>query len=411
MNDLPYEVFVAVRYLLAKRKQAFISLISFISIIGVCVGVMAVLISMALMTGLQKELRERIVGSSAHVYVFKLGEGIRDIPAEVAKLKQVPRVVAAAPAVLGKGLLTSGVDAQAPVTMKGVDAALEPTVTEIRAAMRQGSLDAIRSAADEMDGIVLGVDLAKTLEVKVGDTVRLITPDQILTPFTPMPRTRAFKVVGIFSLGLYEFDSEYALIDLPVGERVFGKDKPDFMQVRLDDMFASQGVAEDIPRRLGDEYATQDWAQMNKSLFSALWLEKMAISITIGLIMTVAAVNIVASLVLLVMEKSRDIAILKTMGSSAASIRRIFMLQGLIIGLIGTGGGTIAGVTTIALLDRYKLIHVPIDVYQISYVPFTLLPLDLLSVVIAALLICFVATIYPSRQASKLDPAQALRYQ
>ncbi|HYT69162.1 MAG TPA: ABC transporter permease [Vicinamibacterales bacterium] len=411
MNDLPYEVFVAVRYLLAKRKQAFISLISFISIIGVCVGVMAVLISMALMTGLQKELRERIVGSSAHVYVFKLGEGIRDIPAEVAKLKQVPRVVAAAPAVLGKGLLTSGVDAQAPVTMKGVDAALEPTVTEIRAAMRQGSLDAIRSAADEMDGIVLGVDLAKTLEVKVGDTVRLITPDQILTPFTPMPRTRAFKVVGIFSLGLYEFDSEYALIDLPVGERVFGKDKPDFMQVRLDDMFASQGVAEDIPRRLGDEYATQDWAQMNKSLFSALWLEKMAISITIGLIIMVAALNIIASLVLLVMEKSRDIAILKTMGSSAASIRRIFMLQGLIIGLIGTGGGTIAGVTTIALLDRYKLIHVPIDVYQISYVPFTLLPLDLLSVVIAALLICFVATIYPSRQASKLDPAQALRYQ
>jgi len=411
MNDLPYEVFVAVRYLLAKRKQAFISLISFISIIGVCVGVMAVLISMALMTGLQKELRERIVGSSAHVYVFKLGEGIRDIPAEVAKLKRVPRVVAAAPAVLGKGLLTSGVDAQAPVTMKGVDAALEPTVTEIRAAMRQGSLDAIRSAADEMDGIVLGVDLAKTLEVKVGDTVRLITPDQILTPFTPMPRTRAFKVVGIFSLGLYEFDSEYALIDLPVGERVFGKDKPDFMQVRLDDMFASQGVAEDIPRRLGDEYATQDWAQMNKSLFSALWLEKMAISITIGLIIMVAALNIIASLVLLVMEKSRDIAILKTMGSSAASIRRIFMLQGLIIGLIGTGGGTIAGVTTIALLDRYKLIHVPIDVYQISYAPFTLLPLDLLSVVIAALLICFVATIYPSRQASKLDPAQALRYQ
>jgi lipoprotein-releasing system permease protein len=411
MNDLPFELFVAVRYLLAKRKQAFISLISMISVLGVGVGVMAVLIAMALMTGLQKELRERIVGSSAHVYVFKLGGGIEDIPSEVQKLKQVPRVVGAAPAVIGKGLLTSGVDRQSPVTMKGIEPSLEPTVTEIKSAMREGSLEALRVNPDEMDGIVLGIDLAKNLDVKLGDTVRLITPDQVLTPFSPMPRTRAFKVVGIFSLGLFEFDSEYALVDLPVGERVFGKERPDFMQVKLDDMFVSQAVAEDIPRKLGEDYATQDWAQMNKSLFSALWLEKMAISITIGLIIMVAALNIVASLVLLVMEKSRDIAILKTMGSSAASIRRIFMLQGLIIGLIGTGGGTILGMSLIYVLDHYKLIRVPIDVYQISHIPFTLLPRDLLAVVAAALLICFVATIYPSRQASKLDPAQALRYQ
>jgi len=226
-----------------------------------------------------------------------------------------------------------------------------------------------------------------------------------------MPHTRAFKVVGIFSLGLFEFDSEYALVDLPVAERVFGKDQPQFMQLRLDDMFMSRQIAQEIPTRLGDEYATQDWAQMNKSLFSALWLEKMAISITIGLIMTVAAFNIVASLVLLVMEKSRDIAILKTMGTSAASIRRIFMLQGLIIGLAGTAAGTIGGGLIIFVLDHYKLIHVPIDVYQISYVPFTLLPLDLAAVLVSALLVCFVATIYPSRQAAKLDPAQALRYQ
>src|SRR3982751_2292873 len=398
MNDLPFELFVAFRYLLAKRKQAFISLISFISVLGVGVGVMAVLIAMSLMTGLQKELRERIVGSSAHVYVFKLGEGIQDVQAEVAKLRQVPRVVGAAPATIGKGMLTvgSGPDENAPVTVKGIDPSLEPSVTDIRSAMRQGSLDAVRSKPDEMDGIVLGIDLAKNLNVKVGDTVRLMTPDQILTPFAPMPRTRAFKVDAIFSLGLFEFDSEYALVDLPVAERVFGKDKPDFLQVRLDDMFASKQVAEDIPRRLGDEYATQDWAQMNKSLFSALWLEKMAISITIGLIIMVAALNIIASLVLLVMENNRDIAILKTMGSSAASIRRIFMLQGLIIGLVGTGGGTLCGVAVIFLLDRYKLIQVPIDVYQISYVPFTLLPVDLLSVVAAAVLICFVATVYPS---------------
>jgi lipoprotein-releasing system permease protein len=412
MKELPYELFIALRYLLAKRKQAYISLISFISVLGVGVGVMAVLIAMALMTGLQKELRERIVGSSAHIYVFKLADGIQDIPLEVARLKTVPRVIGAAPSAIGKGMLSTGVHQQnAAVTIKGIDPALEVSVTDIRAAMREGSLEAIRSGPEEMDGIILGIDLAATLDVKVGDTVRLLTPDQVLTPFALMPRTRTFKVVGIFSLGLFEFDSEYALVDLPVAQRVFGKDKPDFMQVRLDDMFASREVAADIPRLLGEDYGTQDWAQMNKSLFSALWLEKMAISITIGLIIMVAALNIIGTLVLLVMDKSRDIAILKTMGTSAASIRRIFMLQGLIIGCVGTAAGTIAGCTLIYILDRYQLIQIPIDVYQISFVPFTLLPFDLLAVVVAAVLICFVATIYPSRQAAKLDPAQALRYQ
>jgi lipoprotein-releasing system permease protein len=345
------------------------------------------------------------------VYVFKLGEGIVDIPAEIAKLKTVPRVIGVAPAAMGKGLLTADSDHQSAVTIKGIDPTLEPTVTDIRKAMVKGSLDKVRVGPEDMDGIVLGTDLASSLAAHVGDVVRLLTPDQIMTPYGPMAHRRAFTVVGIFSLGLYEFDSEYALVDLPVAERVFGKTKPDYMQLRLDDMFASTAVAADVPRRLGDVYATEDWKSMNKSLFSALWIEKMAISITIGLIVMVAALNIVASLVLLVMEKSRDIAILKTMGSSAKSIRRIFMLQGLIIGLVGTAVGTVSGCAIIYVLDRYRLIHVPIDVYQISYVPFTLLPADLLTVIGAVILVCFVATIYPSRQASKLDPAQALRYQ
>jgi lipoprotein-releasing system permease protein len=410
-NDLPFELFIAFRYLLAKRKQAFIALISFISVIGVMVGVMAVLIALALMTGLQGELRERIVGASAHVFVHKFGEGLRDIPAEVARMKQIPRVIGAAPAAIGKGLLSAG-DQRGFVTIKGIDPALESEVTDIRKAMQSGSLDAIRVGPEEMDGIVLGKDLAATLAVKEGDTVRLLTPDGVLTPMGMSPwGTRAFKVVGIFSLGLYEFDAEYALVDLPVAQRILGIDQPQFMQLRLDDMFASKQVAEDVPKRLGDEYATQDWAQMNQSLFSALWLEKMAISITIGLIMTVAAVNIVASLVLLVMEKSKDIAILKTMGTSSASIQRIFMYQGLIIGVAGTLAGTIGGCAIIYVLDRFKLVNVPIDVYQISYIPFTLLPTDLLFVIAAAVVICFAATIYPSRQAAKLDPAQGLRYQ
>jgi lipoprotein-releasing system permease protein len=409
--NLPFEVFVATRYLLARRKQAFISLISFISILGVMVGVMALLIALALMTGLQGELRDRIVGSSAQIYVFKTGEGIRDTAPELAKMRQIPHVVGAAPAVIGQGLLTSAQGAQAPVTIKGVDPSGEPSVTEIRRAMKSGSLEAVRATAEGMDGLVLGQDLAHTLGVRVGDTVRLLTPEGTLSPMGLMSRTRTLKVVGVFSLGLYEFDSSYALMDLPVAERLLAKDHPDFIQLRLDDMFAAPAISADIQETLGLEYSTQDWADMNKSLFSALKLEKMAISITIGLIVMVAALNIVASLVLLVMEKSRDIAILKTMGSSAASIRRIFMLQGLIIGLVGTTVGAIGGCTLIYILDRYKLIHVPIDVYQISYVPFTLMPLDFATVIAAAILICFVATIYPSRQASKLDPAQALRYQ
>jgi lipoprotein-releasing system permease protein len=261
-----------------------------------------------------------------------------------------------------------------------------------------------------MDGIVLGIDLAKSLEVQVGETVRLLTPDQVLTPFAPMPRTRAFKVVGIFSLGLFEFDSEYALTDMAVAQRVFGKPHPEFIQVRLDDMFAATAVSQDIERRLGDQYATQDWAQMNKSLFSALWLEKMAISITIGLIIMVAALNIVASLVLMVMEKSRDIAILKTMGASPRSISIVFMLQGTLIGFAGTLAGLVLGLGISFVLDRYRLVHIPTDVYQIAYVPFRVEPLAVTIVAVAALLICFLATIYPSRQAARLDPAEALRH-
>lgn len=412
MNDLPFELFVAVRYLLARRKQAFISLISIISVIGLMVGVMAVLIALALMTGLQGELRDRIVGASAHVYVYKLpvDEGIPDVAAEVKKLKQVPRVIGVAPAALGKGMLIAG-DRQAAVTLKGIDPTLEPQVTDVRKAMKAGSLDGVRVPPDQMDGIVLGTELAQSLGVGVGDTVRLITPDEIVTPIGVTPHRRAFKVAGIFSLGLFEFDSEYALVDLPVAERMLGTDRPQFLEVRVDDMFASTEVAADIPRRLGEDYATQDWKTMNKSLFHALWLEKMAISITIGLIMTVAAVNIISSLVLLVMEKTRDIAILKTMGASAGAIRRIFMLQGLIIGLAGTVLGTVFGLTTIYVLDHFRLIHVPLDVYQISYVPFVLQPVDFVTVIAAAILVSFLATIYPSRQASKLDPAQALRYQ
>jgi lipoprotein-releasing system permease protein len=404
-----FELFVALRYLLARRKQAFISLISLISVLGVAVGVMALLIALALMTGLQGELRDRIIGSAAHVYVFKVG-GVQDVQAEIDKMLKLPRVQGAAPAVLGKAMITSEKN-QGFIDVKGIDPELEATVTHLRSAMRKGSADELRRPDDGVPGILIGSDLASQLEVGVGDRVQLMSPHGVVTPFGPVFRPHTFEVVGIFSLGLFQFDSEYGFITIDVARRIFGEEQMTFLQLRVDDMFKSGEVVDAIVERLGAAYNPQEWSDMNKSLFSALWLEKMAISITIGLIVMVAALNIVASLILLVMEKSRDIAILKTMGSPARSIRRIFMLQGLIIGLVGTAAGAIAGYALIFILDRYKLISVPVDVYQISHVPFKLEALDFTVVIASAILICFVATIYPSRQAARLDPAQALRYQ
>jgi lipoprotein-releasing system permease protein len=406
--NLSFEFFIALRYLLAGRKQAFISLISLISTIGVAVGVMALLIALALMTGLQSELRDRIIGAAAHVYVFKVG-GIQDPDAEVKKLREIPRVTGAAPVVMGKGLV-AGVG-QAFITIKGIDPELEKSVTHIDRALHSGSMSRLVNP-DGPQGILIGRELAQTLEVEVGDIVHVTTLEGATnTPIGPMIRPRTFRVAGIFSLGLFEFDSAYGFVPLDVALRILGRDHPDYVELRVDDMFKAEEVVESIVARLGAEYMPQDWADLNRNLFSALWLEKMAISITIGLIVMVAALNIIASLILLVMEKNRDIAILKTMGTSAATVRRIFMLQGLIIGLAGTTAGAIGGGVLIYVLDRYKLIHIPTDVYQISYVPFTLRPLDFAIVVLSAILICFVATIYPSRLAAKLDPAVALRYQ
>jgi len=408
--DLPFELFVALRYLLAKRKQAFISLISLISAVGVMVGVMAVLIALALMTGLQGELRDRLVGSAAHVYVLKAG-GLKEPAKEVERLLAVPHVIGAAPIIQGKAIVKTDTGEQAFVEVKGVIPEQERTVTQIERAMISGKLDSLNSAPGERPAILLGKDLAAQLHVSIGDRVTVFTTEGTMTPFGMTFLPRVFKVAGMFSLGLLEYDSGYAFVRLDVAQRALGKEEPDFIELRVDDMFAAQRVADSITAKFGAEYLAQDWADLNKPLFSALWMEKMAISITIGLIVMVAALNIAATLVLLVMEKNRDIAILKTMGTSAKSIRRIFVLQGLVIGVIGTTAGAVFGYTVIYLLDRYKLIRVPIDVYQIAYVPFVLQPLDFAIVVLAALVICFVATIYPSRQASKLDPAQALRYQ
>jgi len=400
---MPFELFVALRYLLTRRTSA-------LSTIGVAVGVMALVIALALMTGLQGELRDRILGSTAHVYVWVTG-GIADYEVEAQKLRGVEGVTGAGPVILGKALVVSD-RAEQFITLKGVDPATARQVTDIQRAMLQGGLDALTAAPEQQaPGILLGRELAQQLGVGVGDAVSLITPSGTLSPMGMMTRPRRATVVGIFSLGLFEFDTQYGFVSLEFAKRLLGKDSADMLELRVADIYDAPAVADRITSQLGPKYAADDWADMNASLFSALWLEKMVITITIGLIVLVAALNIIASLIMLVMEKRRDIAILKTMGAVSRRVTTIFMLQGLIIGVVGTVIGATLGYTLSWFLDRYKLIQIPMDVYQVSYVPFVIQPLDFVIVIVSAIVICFLATIYPSRQAAGLDPVQALRFE
>lgn len=404
---MPFELQVALRYLLAKRRQVFISVISLVSTLGVTVGVMALVIALAIMTGLQGELQARILGSSAHVFVYKPA-GIEDYHAEIDRLLKVPGVVGGSPAVDGKAMIS----AMQPgfVALKGIDPTLE--ITDVRKSMLEGSLEQLDPASeDDLPGIVIGKDLATQVGALLGDTVTLLTPNGSLSPMGPMPRQRRFKVVGTFRLGLFEVDSSTGFVSLEQGMRLAGTDRVDRIELKVANIYDAPRIADEIAANLGAAYATQDWADINKQLYSALLLEKIGMGIGIGLIVAVAALNIVASLILLVMEKTRDIAILKTMGASSRSITLIFLLQGSIIGVIGTLIGAVSGATLAHFFDKYRVITIPSDVYQVSYLPFKVQTGDLIAVVVGAVLVCFVATLYPSRQAARLDPAQALRYE
>ncbi len=407
---MPFELQIALRYLLARRRQVFISVISLVSTIGVTVGVMALVIALALMTGLQDELRDRILGSSAHVYVWKPG-GLTDYRAEVERMKAIPGVVGVAPAILGKALVTSETG-EGFITVKGIDPTLEGDVTDIRRSMTAGSLESLGPATEEdFAGILIGTALSGSLSAFPGDVITLVTPQGSLSPMGLMPRQRRVRIAGTFQLGLFEFDQAYGFVDLETAYRITNQDRPDHLEIRVADIYDAPAVADRIQDQLGTEYITQDWSDMNQSLYSALWLEKIAMAIGIGLIVMVAALNIVASLVLLVMEKTRDIAILKTMGASARSVMFIFLMQGMIIGTVGTAVGATAGVIVSRVMDTYRVISIPSDVYQVTYLPFKLLPSDLVTVIVGAIVVCFLATLYPSRQAARLDPASALRYE
>ena len=274
--------------------------------------------------------------------------------------------------------------------------------------VRHGSLADLQLVdGSVLGGLVIGEGVSEQLGAFLGDEVTLITPHGTLSPMGMISRPRRLRVVGIFRLGLYEYDNAYGFVTLDVAKRLLNKDRVEMMELRVDDIYASREIATLVTETLGTSYLTDDWSQLNRSLFSAMWLEKMAISIAIGLIVVVAALHIVASLIMLVMEKSRDIAILKTMGAGARSIMGIFVLQGVIIGAVGTAVGAGGGYAISTVMDRYRLLRLPMEVYQVSYVPFTIEMLDFVLVIVSAIAICLVATIYPARQASRLDPAES----
>jgi lipoprotein-releasing system permease protein len=372
---------------------------------------MALVIALALMTGVQSEMRDRIVGSQAHIYVHRLG-GVPFAPIdeELARMT-LPGVAGGAPAITGRALLIVAGRGETPVEIKGIDPAREGRVTEIETAMIAGSLEALAREPGATDGVIIGEGLATSQGLKVGDDVTIMTPKVTLGFTTARPTLRVLVVAGIAKFGFYQVDAAQVFMSLRTAGEVVGADGPTMMQLRLTDLDDARRVRDELQTKLGPTYNVMDWIELNAPLYSALWLEKVAISTTIGLIVMVAALNIVASLVLLVMEKSRDIAILRTMGAPARAIRRIFVLQGLTIGLVGTLTGAGLGLIVSFAADRWHLLRLDGQVYQITHVPFRVQPFDVIVVVVSAIGVCLLATVYPSRQAARLDPAEALRNQ
>ena len=419
---MPFELTIALRYLFAARRQLFISVISTISTLGVIVGVMILLVALAILTGMQGELRSRILGAASHLSIYKGGgEAFGDYRGVIAKLGGIDGIEGAAPVLYGKALVSSATGSGL-VTLKGIEPELEATVTEFAQKMMVGDL--MRLSEPELDGnvangelaneppVIVGEELAMTLGVFLGDIMKVTSPEGHLSPFGMLPRTRNFRVVGIFQLGLYNFDNSWALLHLPDAQRLLGVgDEAMYVETKVFDIFDVERIEIDVMKAIGDDYGSMNWKETNRSLFSAFWIEKVVTTIFISFIVGVAALNIVASQIMIVMNKTRDIAILRSMGASAKSIMRIFMLQGAMIGVAGTAVGAALGVTISWVLDHYRLITIPADVYQVAWVPFKLLPSDFLLVVIAAPLICFAATLYPARRAAQLVITEALRFE
>src|SRR5262245_39163022 len=413
---MSYAVFIARRYLLAQRKQAIIYVISLISVLGVIVGVAALVVVLALMTGFQDQIQAKIFGANAHLTIFSGSSGrpLDDVPAVLARLERSEPVLAAGPVVYEKGMATSELNtAGAAVLIKGVDPQAERRITDLASQVR-GDLSILAlPGAGGRDRAILGKDLALNLGVGAGDVVRVIIAQANVTPFLTLPKSREFEVAGTADAGFYDYDSSRIYVSLDAARRFVGlrPAQATAIEARVKDPRRLQHAAGAVQDTLGTGYHVNDLIRMNRTFFSALRFEKLGMSIAIGLIVLVAALNIVSILILMVMEKVRDIGVLLAMGATSQGIRRIFLVQGLIIASIGTGAGIVMGTSLSWILDRFRLIALPVDVYFIPYVPFHIRPMDVLTVAITTVGVSFLATLYPSWRAARLDPSEALRYE
>jgi lipoprotein-releasing system permease protein len=416
----PYELFIGLRYLKAKRKQTFISIITLISIFGVMLGVMALIVVLSVMDGFGHEIREKILGTHAHIFLYKYGGGIKEYREIIKQVEGVPGVLAAAPFASAQVMVSSrgGV---AGAFVRGIDPSLEGKVSKLQQSIKKGAISSLnRDVRGKPPGIIVGTELAKNLSLFLDDTVTVISPQGDITPVGMTPRVKRFQVTGIFEFGMFDYDSTFAYISLPSAQEFLRiGDVATTIEISVKDIYQAGAIAERIKGELGDAYYTKDWMEMNQKLFSALKLEKLIMFILLSLIVGVAAFNIISTLIMVVMEKHRDIAILKTMGARRGSIMKIFVFEGFVVGVVGTFLGTLFGLliahnlpAITGLLERllgFKAM--PGDVYWISQLPSRVNILDVIIVIGVAMGISLLATIYPAWKASSFDPAEALRYE
>ena len=419
---MPYELFVALRYLRAKRKSAFISIITFISTSGVALGVMALIIVLAVMTGFEEDLKEKILGTNAHIVVLKSSGTMEDYRGLMEKLRAIPGVVAATPFIYSQVMLSSGKNVSG-VVLRGMDPVSDAKVTNFQKSLVAGNMAGLEPGGTTNGpepGIIIGKELARNLNLVVGDKVSVVSPLGTLTPMGMIPKMKPFRVVGLFNTGMFEYDSTLAYVGiaeaqafLSLGDAVTG------IQLRVNDVYQTGGISKEINRSLGFPYYARDWMQMNKNILFALKTEKMVMFIILTLIVLVAAFGIASTLFMVVMEKTKDIAILKSMGGTGVSVMKIFVLEGLVVGVVGTIFGVLGGLLVALNLETIVTVIQNLtglqffskDVYYLDHFPSRVIPADVALISVTAILISFAATLYPSWQASRLPPAQALRYE